>query len=149
MDFKFNLYARCGCLKLHMPLWPVLLSSFFLMCFFHSSVCCCWNDWINSFNLFKTNLREIFSHLQVGADRIECAQLEEVSWINRINYRKSKNDRECKPRIDSGMERNELWYMSNVSRNGNPVTSSGSSHKRFRDKSAINGGRKETVNSSR
>lgn len=56
----------------------------------------------------------------------------------RVNYRKSKNDRECKPRIDSGMERNELWYMSKVSRNGNPVTSSGSSHNRFRDKSVIN-----------
>lgn len=50
-------------------------------------------------------------------------------------YRRSKNDRECRPRIDSGMERNELWYISNVSRNGNPVTSSGNSHKRFRDKS--------------
>lgn len=54
------------------------------------------------------------------------------------DYRKSKNDSECNPRMDSGMERNELWYMSNVSRNGNAVTSSGSSHNRFRDKSINN-----------
>lgn len=53
-------------------------------------------------------------------------------------YRKSKNDSECSPRIDSGMERRELWYMSNVSRNGKPVTSSGSSQSRFRDKSKSN-----------
>lgn len=59
------------------------------------------------------------------------------SW--KSAYRKSKKDSECNPRIDSGMERSELWYMSNVSRNGNPVTSSGNSQSRFRDKSVING----------
>lgn len=53
----------------------------------------------------------------------------------QITHRKSRNDNECSPRIDSGIERSELWYISNVSRNGKPVTSSGSSHKRFLDKS--------------
>lgn len=60
------------------------------------------------------------------------------NFPSKSAYRKSKKDSECNPRIDSGMERNELWYMSNVSRNGNPVTSSGNSHSRFRDKSVIN-----------
>lgn len=85
-----------------------------------------------------------FSYLQCWRYSNERVQIEK-GVSNRNNYRKSKNDSECKPRIDSGMERNELWYMSNVSRNGNPVTSSGSSHKRFRDKSEMKKEKKSEI----